>query len=244
MLTVVIIAKNEEKNILRCLESLRFCTEVLVIDNNSSDKTVSLARKWGARVENFPDTGDYSAIRNRGLELAGNNWVLFVDADEVVSEKLGREILRAITRQEYLGFLIRRQDYLWGRTLRHGDVGSYYLLRLGRKSVGVWTGKVHETWVIAGTIGRLSAPLDHYPHPTLETFLKSVNLFSTIRAQELFDHGSRSDIFQIILYPLGKFIYLWIYKLGILDGMAGLIHALTMSFYSFLVRGKLFLLKP
>ena len=242
MLTAVIITKNEEKNIGRCLESLHFCNEILVLDNNSSDKTTTIAHKLGARVEHFSGLDDYSAIRNRGLELAHNNWVLFVDADEVVSALLGKEIIRAIKRTDFNGYLIHRLDHLWGRELRYGDVGQVYLLRLGIKSAGTWVSKVHETWKVEGLIGHLHDPLYHYSHQTLEAFLKSINHYSTIRAQELFDGGAHSGLLQIIFYPLGKFIYLWIFKLGILDSMAGLIHAGIMSFYSFLVRGKLYLL--
>lgn len=242
MLTAVIITRNEEKNIGRCLEALNFCSEILVLDNNSSDKTSEIAQKMGARVENFSGSDDYSAIRNRALELARNKWVLFVDADEIVSANLGREILAAVTHPEYTGYLIHQVDHLWGRELHYGDVGAVFLLRLGRKSAGLWTGKVHETWAIEGRIGRLQETLDHYPHRTLATFLQSVNRYSGIRAQELFNNGSHAGLFQIIFYPLGKFIYLWLFKLGFLDGTAGLIHAGIMSFYSFLVRGKLYLL--
>jgi len=242
MLTAVVIAKNEEENINRCLESLRFCPEILVITNNSADKTAVIAARFGAKVVNFTGSNDYSALRNQGLDLAGNQWVLFVDADEIVTGQLNREILKAVKLPDFNGFYLHRADYLWGKRLYHGDVGGVYLLRLGKKDAGRWSGKVHETWEIQGKTGRLKEQLSHYPHPTLDAFLRSVNRYSSIRAKELFNNGIRSGLFQIVFYPMGKFFYLWIYKLGILDGFVGLIHALVMSFYSFLVRGKLYLL--
>jgi glycosyltransferase involved in cell wall biosynthesis len=242
MLSAVIIAKNEERNIRRCLESLSFCSEILVLDDNSQDKTADIARSLGARVEHFNSHNDYSAIRNQGLDQVTNKWVIFIDSDEIVSPALSAEIQTAITQPEFKGYLLHRVDHLWGRVLHHGDVGSVNLLRLGRKTAGNWVGNVHETWNMSGRVGRLSEVLDHYPHPTLNSFLASINRYSSLRSQELYKSGVRAGLFQIIFYPLAKFIYLWVIKAGFLDGFAGLVHALTMSFYSFLVRGKLYLI--
>jgi hypothetical protein len=106
---------------------------------------------------------------------------------------------------------------------------------------GFWHGRVHETWDITGVTGRLEKPLPHYPHQTLYAFLRSINCYSDLRAAELNHHKTRSGLLAILFYPLGKFVNLWLFKAGILDGMPGLVHALVMSFYSFLVRGKLYL---
>ena len=168
--------------------------------------------------------------------------MLFVDADEIVSPNLAAEINQAVNNSAIKGYFVHRVDYIWGSQLKHGDVGAVYLLRLGQVGNGLWQGKVHETWNITGVTGRLKEPLLHYPHQTLYAFLQSINSYSDLRAAELKELQIRSGIFPIFLYPLGKFINLWVFKAGILDGIPGLIHALIMSFYSFLVRGKLYLL--
>lgn len=242
MLTGIVLTHNEEKNIARCLESLKFCDTLLVVDDNSTDKTVRLAKKLGATVVNHPLDSDYAAQRNWAISQAKTPWILFIDADEVVSVKLGEEITSAIKKIEYKGWLIPRVDYMWGKKLSHGDVGGVRLLRLARRGAGEWQGAVHETWAIEGNIGALKHPIFHYPHPTLVEFLQEINRYSGIRARELYASGQRVNLFQIIFYPIGKFLDLWILKLGFADGTPGFIHAMTMAFYSFLVRGKLWLL--
>jgi len=241
MLTGIVLVHNEEENLPRCLEALKFCDVVLVVDSGSTDKTISLAKKAGAAVlkHQFVNYGDQ---RNWALSQAKTPWVLFVDADEVVSVKLGEEIKSAVKKIEYKGFLIPRIDYMWGKKLSHGDVGGVRLLRLARRGAGEWHGAVHEAWAIEGNLGSLKHSIFHYPHPTLVQFLQEINRYSTIRAQELHDAGQHASLLQIVSYPPAKFLGLWLGKLGFADGTPGFIHAMTMAFYSFLVRGKLWLL--
>jgi len=241
MLTGIVLTYNEEKNITRCLETLKFCDTVLVVDSGSTDKTVSLAKKTGATVLKHAFT-DYSSQRNWAIDQAKTPWVLFIDADEIVSVKLREEIASAIGKVEYKGFKIPRVDYLWGKKLSYGDVGGVKLIRLARRGAGEWHKVVHEEWKINGSIGVLKNPLSHYPHPNMVEFLQHINGYSTLRAQELYDAGRRTNLFQIIFFPTGKFLDLYCLRLGLLDGTPGFIHAMTMAFYSFLVRGKLWLL--
>lgn len=242
MLTGIVLTHNEEKNVVRCLESLKFCDQILVVDDNSTDKTVQLAKKTGATVVSHPLDSNFAAQRNWAISQAKTPWVLFVDADEVVLVKLGEEITSAVKKIEYKGFLIPRTDYMWGKKLSHGDVGGVRLLRLARRGAGEWQGAVHEQWQIEGNVGTLRHVLNHYPHPTMVEFLQEINRYSSIRAQELHDLGQHSNLFQIIFYAPAKFLWLWLCRRGFLDGTAGFVHAMTMAFYSFLVRGKLWLL--
>ena len=242
MLTGIVLTHNEAQNLPRCLASLKFCDHIVVVDDGSIDDTVKIATGLGVQVLEHSLGGDYAAQRNWALTKVKSAWVLFVDADEVVSPQLADEITQALQHVECQGFLLHRVDYMWGRELKHGDVGGVKLLRLGRRGAGQWVGKVHEAWHIEGRIGRLSAPLRHYPHPDIAAFLRQINRYSSIRAQELFDAGIRANILQIICYPLFKFLWLWIGKTGFVDGTPGFIHAMTMAWYTFLVRGKLWLL--
>lgn len=242
MLAAIVLTHNEEEIIKTCLDSLSFCDQIVVVDDGSTDNTVKIAEKIGVTVLEHIWTGDYSAQRNWTLGQVKSSWILFVDADEIVSPKLAQEIQSAIKKAEFKGFFLPRIDYTWGRKLKHGDVGGVKLLRLARRGAGQWQGRVHETWNIEGSVGTLKNPIYHHPHADLADFLKRINSYSSIKAKEFYDQGRRINIWEIVLGPVARFIYLYIFKLGFLDGTPGFIHAMTMSFYAYLVAGKLWLL--
>jgi glycosyltransferase involved in cell wall biosynthesis len=241
-ISAVVLARNEEKNIEDCLKSLNWCDEVLVIDDHSSDSTVSIAKQLKARVLKRPLNGDFATQHNFGLSKAKGEWVLFVDADERVTSVLKKEILQSIKVDEFKGFYLKRTDFFGGRQLKHGETAQVKLLRLGKRKAGRWHRKVHETWQIKGKIGVLDNPLLHYPHSTIADFLKGVNYYSTLHAQQFHSEKVKSGLFRIIFNPLGKFIHNYLLRLGFLDGTPGLIVAMMMSFHSFLARAKLYLL--
>lgn len=244
MITAVVLTKNEEKNIGECLDRLKWCDEVIVIDDNSIDNTVRLASKKGAKVFVHALNNDFSKARNFGLEKATGDWVLFVDADEIVSSPLWYEIMQHTNspNNEYAGFYIKRVDYVWGEKLNYGETGNIKFLRLAKKDAGTWNGRVHETWKIKSRTSVLQNPLYHYPHQTIKDFLKEINFYTTLRAQELFDKKVKMTWFSIIFYPKIKFFVNYFLKQGFRDGLPGFVFAMMMSFHSFLVRGKLWLL--
>lgn len=244
-LSAVILTKNEEKNIENCLKSLSFCDEVIVIDSDSSDNTRTIAQKFGAKVFIRPLNNNFSDLRNFGLSQAKNIWVFFVDADERVTEALASELSSTIYNlsSEYTGFYIKRSDIMWGKELQHGETGNLKLLRLAKKDKGIWDGRVHEIWKVKGRIGELKNRLLHYPHPTLDDFLSEINLYTTLRASELYERRVKVYWWSIILYPKVKFLLNYFIKRGFLDGMPGFVFATIMSLHSFLVRGKLWLMQ-
>lgn len=246
MISVVVLTKNEEQNIKRCLESIKWCDEVIIVDDKSSDNTLEIAKKYKAKIYTNSLDNNFAAQRNFGLSKARNEWVLFVDSDEVVSDALAYEISSAIglkdqNSRNLNGFYIRRSDFIWGKQLKYGETGDIKLLRLGKKGAGVWEGMAHERWRIDGSLGKLSNPLLHFPHKTLEEFLKEINFYTDIKAEELKSENTKVFFWSILLYPLVKFIFNYIIKRGFLDGVEGLIFAIIMSFHSFLVRSKLWL---
>lgn len=244
-ISAVILTKNEEANLEKCLASVRFCDEILVIDDFSADNTISIAQKHGAVVVQHALAGDFSQQRNFGLEKATEEWVLFIDADEVVSPSLREEIESRITNYEsrITGYYIKRIDYMWGREIRHGEMGNMWLIRLAKKNAGTWKGVVHETWQVKGEIGTLKNPLQHFPHPSIGDMLAEINFYSSLRAEELYKANVHVSFLNIILYTKRKFLMEYIFQLGFLDGVPGLLLSLSMSFYSFLVRGKLWQLQ-
>jgi len=241
MISAIILTKNEENNIKECLKSVSWCDEILVIDDNSTDKTADFAKKAGAKVITRQLQHDFSAQRNFGLEKAKGDWVLFVDADERITPALWYEIM-AITNDPvgiYSGFFLKRKDVIWKKELNYGETGKITLLRLARKDAGIWKGKVHEQWQIKGKTLTLKNPLMHFPHQTIKEFLSEINYYSDLRARELYKKKVKSYWWSIILYPKAKFFVNYIIKAGFLDGLPGLVFALMMSLHSFLVRGKL-----
>src|SRR6266498_5238516 len=148
MISAIVLTKHQEKNKADCLDSLSWCDEIIVIDDNSEDKTVDLAKKKGVRVIIHKMNNDFATQRNFGLEKAKNEWVLFVDADERVSSALWYEIMQHTNESfnDIAGFYMKRQDTMWGKILKHGETGSIKLLRLAKRNVGEWSGRVHEVW--------------------------------------------------------------------------------------------------
>ncbi len=244
MITAIVLTKNEEKNIIDCIESLSFCDEVVVIDDNSDDRTKELAEKSKAKVFIRSLEKDFATQRNFGLRKAQGDWILFVDADERVSSSLRDEIKSEIrsTKFETIAYKIQRTDFMWGRELKYGEAGNVKLVRLAKKETGKWEGKVHERWVVKGKTGQLENPLHHFPHQGVGEFLREINFYTDIRARELFDKNVKTYWWSIILYPKAKFIINYLVHQGFRDGLPGLVFALVMSFHSFLVRAKLWLL--
>ncbi len=251
-ISAVVLTKNEEKNIERCLKSLDFCDEIILVDDYSTDKTVELVHKV-YKVIKFVKysvhqrklNNDFAQQRNFGLEKANNEWVLFVDADEEVTQELKKEIVSLFHDSivEENAFYLKRGDYFWGQELKYGEVKKVReqgLLRLVKKNSGTWMGSVHEVFHTAKNVGRLNGILNHYPHPSLKEFINDINHYSTIRAEELLNRETKTNIFEIIFFPSGKFVYNYFFNLGFLDGPAGFTYAFMMSFHSFLVRAKLY----
>lgn len=244
-LSAIILTKNEEKNISECINSVGFCDEIIVIDDYSSDKTVKLARNYGAKVIKKSLNNDFAAQRNFALKKASGKWVLFLDADERISPRLKSETIKA-TKNPFIrlsGFYLKRRDIFLGEEIKHGEAGTIKLLRLGKKDTGRWLRKVHETWKIPGRKGVLANPIIHLPHRNLRQFFAEVNKFSSMHAQVNNSEGKKSTLAKIVFWPLGHFLKNWIYKRGFLDAERGFIIAATMSFHSFLAWAKLWFLQ-
>ena len=242
-LTVVVLTHNDESRIIDCLECLGFADELIIVDDASSDRTVDLARSFTDKIYKRDLSGNFSNQRNFALNNAHNPWVLFIDSDEFISERLKNEILSKIQSKSVIGYFLNRVDVMWGKKIIHGEAGEVKLLRLAKIGSGKWHGKVHEVWRVKGKTDELTQSLIHAPHQSVREFIADVDRYSSLRAKELGEAGARSNAFLIAAYPMGKFIVNYFIKKGYKDGIAGFIYAMTMSFHSFLVRGKLYLEK-
>lgn len=244
MISAVILTKNEEKNISDCISGLLWCDEILVVDDNSTDKTVLISKKLGVKVLRHSLDDDFSAQRNFALNEARHDWIFFVDADERVSPELKKEILDTIGSsftRNVDGFYFKRIDNFEGKWLRHGEIGSIRILRLARRGSGIWKRRVDEFWQVKGKTSTFKNHLLHYAHSNLSDFLESINQRSTLNARQFYEEETKLNIFEWTK-PFAKFFVNYFFRLGFLDGIAGFIFAVLMSLHSFLVRGKLYLL--
>ncbi len=240
-LSVIIITKNEEHNIVDCLESVRWANELVVVDGGSDDKTVELARKCAQKVYVKPWEG-YAAAKNFALQQCVCDWILWLDADERVTKELGAEI-QALLNQEFttvVGFEVARRAFFLGKWIKHCGWYPGYVLRLFRRGSAHWSDKrVHEHLEIGGVTGRLSADLMHYTDPNLWHYFDKFNRYTTLAAEELTTRGERFRLSQLTVRPIWLFVKMYFLKLGFLDGVQGFILCVLSSCYVFTKYAKL-----
>ena len=241
-LSAVILAKNEEKQIASVIKNVTFAKEIIVIDDYSIDKTSTIAKKNKARVYKRHLEQNFAQQRNFGLQKAKYDWVLFLDADEVISKKLQTQIVKIKINTDYSAYLFKRIDLFWNKKLYFGEIKNIFVPRLVNKKQGQFVRTVHEVWHTHKKIKKIYEPLYHYSHPTLSEFIKKINFYSTLNAKVLYKKGQNTQAFDILFTPLLKFVYLYFFKFGFIDGVEGLVYSLMMSFHSFLSRAKLYLL--
>lgn len=230
-ISVVMIAKDEEDIIKSSIRSVSWADEIIiVVDSSSSDKTEIVARDSGVQVFVRKWAG-YANQKNFGIGKASNEWILSLDADEVVSQKLCDEIHRLDPTKD--GYLIPFKNYLGGKWLKYGGLYPDYHLRLFKKSsgqfVGTKGGQIHETVQIENT-GYLKNPIEHYTYASTSDFWQRVLTYSNQEGLELAKQGAKIGLIDILKIP-GKFVKIYLFQLGILDGWNGFINALFLSFY-------------
>jgi len=228
-LSAIVIAKNEERVIERCLRSLAFCDETLVIDSGSTDRTHDIARQCGALLIVETDWRGPATQRNRGLARARGEWCLLLDADEWVSGALRAEIehLLSAPRSESVFRLPRSSSYC-GQFMKHGGWWPDHVLRLLRRGQARFEGGiVHERCVPDGAVGTLTQPLMHESFRDLEQVLAKVNAYSTWGAQDLAAAGVKPGLFSALLHGAWTFLRTYVLRAGFLDGRRGLMLAIS-----------------
>jgi len=236
-LSVCIICCNEARNIRRCLESVNWAGEIIVVDSLSSDDTIEIARKYTDSVFQRTWTG-YADQKNHALSKAHGEWVLSLDADEAVTPPLKEEILGEITRPETKeGYRIPRRSFYQGRWICHSGYYPDRQLRLFKRKKARWIGgRVHERVEITGEVGELRNDILHYPYKgVISGQLQTVDNFSGLMAEDLHEKGKRFRPILLLSRPFFKFLEVYLLKRGFLDGVPGLIIAAT-SAYALFVR--------
>ena len=241
-ISVCIICGNEESNIERCLKSVMWADEVLVVDSFSRDRTPEIARRYTPNVIQQEWLG-YIGQKKFTAERAKGPWILFVDADEEVSPELREEIETLFSKPlppEVHGFECPRLVPYLGRWIRHGDWYPDMKLRLFKKEHGECGGKEpHDQIYVTGEVRRLHGDLYHYTYTGIEDQLATINCFSTISAQTNDEEGRTVSMFDLIFRPVFRFFRGYIVKCGFLDGIPGLIVASNVAFGTFAKYAKL-----
>lgn len=239
MISATIISLNEEDQIGDAIRSLKgLADEIIVVDSGSIDRTVEIAEKLGAKVyfrkfDNFADQKNWAVSKTKG------DWVLSLDADERITSELAKEIRENVNTEQYVGYLIPRQNFILGKEIKYSRWSPDTHIWLWRKSFGRWVGDVHEEVVVSGKRGLLKNSKIHNSHSSISEFMQVNNFYSSLEAQDLLKKGVRFSFLKMLKYPLFEFFIRFIYKKGFLDGLRGLVLAYLMAVYQLEVIIKL-----
>ena len=245
-ISACITAGNEENNIRRCLESVRWADEIVVVDSFSSDRTVEICREYTEKVYQHEWHG-YIGQKNLIKDLAEGPWILFIDADEEISPELRDEILNEFSTDKadgLAGYEFPRLVKYLGRWITHGGWYPDVKLRLFRKDKGICGGKEpHDRTTVDGPVRKLRGQLYHYTYDNIAHQLSTINRFSGITAKGMFEDGRPFSMLDPLFRPVLRFVRGYIFKRGFLDGFPGLLIAVTTAYGVFVKYAKLWELR-
>lgn len=232
--TATIITKNEEYNIERCLNSLDWVDEIVVLDSGSTDKTLEISAGFDAKIVKTEWLG-FGKTKKAAVDASSNNWIFSIDADEEVSEELKAKVVKILEIPAYSGYKIKRHSYFLGKRIKYCGWSSDYPLRLFNRTKGNFNEKeVHESVDIDGSIGIISEPLFHHTYPTIGIQITKLNRYSDLQAGEFIKSGKTYSILSAIFFGFIKFITMYFLRLGFLDGRAGFLLCCNTAFSVYL----------
>lgn len=232
--TVVILTRNEEKNIEGAIENAKLVSEkVLIVDSGSTDRTVELAKENGATVVFREWDDNFSAQRNFALEHIDTDWVLYLDADERLNDRLLSDVKSAVESEKIAMYRFVRRNSAFGKDFRYGVLGPDSVIRLFPKDKVRWQDKVHERPVGDLPVITLKGYMRHYTYRTFEQYIQKMNQYSSIGAQNYHDkHKKVSVISDFVFRPLFAFLKMYVLKKGFLEGWLGFVLCLNYANYT------------
>ena len=238
--SAVVITLDEEARLRGCLDSVAWADEIVVVDAESTDKTVQIAREFTDRVVVRAWPG-FAAQKNFALDQATGDWLLSIDADEEVSFELKTEILALLAGAPAAdGYRIPRRNMMWGRWIRHGGLYPDWQLRLFRRGRGRFGERtVHESVTVEGSVDRLRGHLVHQSYRDVTDFVTRSDRYATLAAEEAVRRGARIGARDLLLRPLGRFVSMYLLQRGFLDGRRGLLLAGLYAYYVFIRSAKI-----
>ncbi len=238
-LTVTVITKNEARDLADALASVAWADEIVVVDSNSSDDTVAIARTFTERVVVHPWEG-YGAQKNVAAALASHDWILSLDADERVTPALADAIRTALASPGHAAYRMPRVTRHLGRWIRSTDWYPDDQLRLYDRRHAQWTtARVHEAVTVNGTIGRLDHEIQHLAYRNISDHLETIDRYTTLAAEDMRANGRRAGVIQLAGHPPLAFLRNYIARGGFRDGLPGFIISSLNAYYVFLKYAKL-----
>lgn len=237
---VLILTYNEEKNINDCVRSVEFADEVVVIDSGSTDRTVELAERLGAKVIHHPMEEGFAGQRNFALQKTVADWVLYLDADERITPELAVEIKETVQKNELYAYEILRRNIVFGQKVGYGGHSPDYSLRLYPRTAVTWQGTVHEQAKVSLPILQLKNCMLHYTYTSWERYFFKFNQYTTLMAEQMGQRGKKARVTDIIVRPWFAFFRFYILKSGWRDGKIGFILAAFHAFYTMAKYVKLY----
>jgi glycosyltransferase involved in cell wall biosynthesis len=237
----VIVCYNEEENIERCLKSITWADEIVVVDSFSTDNTLDICKKYTDKIHKRKWPG-YIQQNEFAISLAQNEWVFAIDSDEAVTDELRDEIFARLSADEdkYAGYYVKRHTFYLGKWINHGGWYPDYKLRLFKKDkVYIGGENPHHKYFVDGTSAKLKGEIIHYTYKSISHQLKVIDIFSDVASDEMLKKNVSFALPKMLVKPPVKFLETYIYKLGILDGLPGFIISALTSYYSFIKFAKL-----
>ena len=236
-LSIIIISKNEASNIAECIESASFADEIIIVDSGSSDDTLSIARKMGAKAYET-DWQGFGFQKNRAIDFSTGEWIFSLDADERIPNELKNEIQQAITQDEFKVFDVPRSSLFISKFMQHSGWSPDRTKRLFKRDAARFSAhQVHEHLESDLNTGHLNTALIHYSYRDLETLMNKMNQYSTAGALDFINQGKKSSLTKALFHGIWAFGRTYFIKLGFLDGSAGLILAISnaeITYYKYL----------
>ena len=237
-ISATIITLNEEKNIRECLESLSWADEIVVLDSESHDRTVEIARDFTDRVFIEPWTGQ-GAHKNRAMDLAQGPWIFSIDADERATPELATEIRDAAGKGKHDAYALRRKNIYQGQWIRHSGWWPDWVTRLFRKGQARFNDRViHEALTLEGSIGRLEEPLLHYSFEDVGAFIERASRYAAHLAEMMYGQGKRASLLTALSHASFECLNTYLFRRGFLDGGAGVLIAVSNgvgTFYKYMM---------
>lgn len=241
--SVVIVTKNEEKNIREALQSIKDIAETIVVDAFSTDRTLDICREYTDKIYQAEWQG-YAKQKQMAIEHAKGPWIFILDADERFTEPLWEEISNVVKKNGvYSGFYAPRKNFFLGKWIRYGGWWPDYTLRLFKKDVSyVEQREVHEKVIVNGAVGYLKEPIEHYTYRSISDYIKKMENYSTLSAKEILrinpEPSYTSLMFKMLIRPVFTFLKMFLLKQGFRDGIHGFVLAVLYSSYTFLKYAK------
>jgi len=233
----IIIARDEEANIARCIKSQVNVIDdiVVIVDSRTTDRTIQIASSFQNINCEVVEWKGFAATKTYALSKTKYNWVFWIDADEEITLELAEELkLFKQSVHEYNAYDIARRAFFLGKWIKHSGWYPARVTRLfNKKYVSFNEKKVHEHLKVEGLVGKLQNDLNHYTDPTIEHYFTKYNAYTSLAAKELFEKGKRANVIDILIRPVFLFCKMYIFRLGFLDGLHGLILAVFSSAYVF-----------